>query len=200
MSRLIFIDTETVRKEPGPATIWELALIVRDEGEPDHELVWHIRPDVSLADPQSLSIGGYYERSTAQVLPAGSGRLVHDSEEDPPTTPLDGPEIARPVAQLLSKAVIVGANAGSFDVPHLAAYLRGQGECLAADYHYLDIGSLVLGWAHGSGEAAPEPPLRLSTAITACGLDPASYTAHEGLNDARAVRDIWDMAIGWSDR
>jgi hypothetical protein len=200
---IVFLDAETVCLEPGPATIWELALIVRDQGRVDHELVWHIRPDVSSASAGSLGVGGYYERCQALRLPTGSGKLIRDSADDlgDPPGALTGAQVAGQIAPLLSKAILIGANAGSFDVPHLDAYLRAQGECLAADYHYLDIGSLVLGWAHGGRSAElPARPVKLTDAITLTGLDLAGYPAHQGLSDARAVRDIWDTVTGWSGR
>lgn len=206
--KIVFLDVETVHLTPGPATIWELALIIRDPAEPrepDREIAWHMRPDVSLADAGALRLNGYYQRCKAQARPAGGGRVIHDSgEEFPEDTPLalEGFEIARHIAQILAgqDVTIVGANAGSFDVPHIDAYLRANGECLAADYHYLDIGSLVLGWAHGSGTEAGPWPLKLNTVLRACGLDPDSYSAHQALDDARAVRDIWNVVTGWAGR
>jgi hypothetical protein len=197
MSKVIFGDCETVHISPGAATIWELALIIRDGDSPDQELVWHIRPDASRADAGSARFSRYYARCQAQALGIGDGKIVHDSEEPPEKIVLPGPVIARHIAQLCADAVLVGANFGSFDVPHLDAYLRAQGECLAADYHFQDSGSLVLGWQAGRGIASPvPPPLRLSDSARIVGLDTDAYTAHEALDDARLVRDIWDCVMG----
>lgn len=225
MSKVIFGDCETVHISPGPATIWELALIIRDGDGPDQELVWHIRPDASRADAGSARFSRYYARCQAQALDTGDGKIVHDSEEAPEKIVLPGTTIARHVAQLCADAVLVGANFGSFDVPHLDTYLRAQGECLAADYHYQDIGSMVAGWRagkdHGYNEMAdlmagihkdcewtrPERhgvrpfwgPLKLSDAASIAGLDADAYTAHEALDDARVVRDIWDVIWGGAE-
>ena len=111
-----------------------------------------------------------------------------------------GEQIAGYVAPLLSRSLLVGANVGSFDAPHLDAYLRAHGHLLAADYHFIDAGSLVLGWAHGRGGDVPEAPLKLDAAIGECGPDRRAYTAHAALSDARACRDIWDAVIGGADR
>lgn len=195
--KLAFIDVETARLTPGPATIWELALILRDEpgsAASDAEYVWHIRPDLSTAEPGALKVGGYYERCRAKALETGGGKLVHDSEEPADALVCGGPEIARAVAGSLDGVVLVGANVGSFDVPHLDAWLRTHGECLTADYHYLDIGSLVLGWKCAAGRI--DGPLKMDAALRACGLDPADYEAHTALGDARAVRDCWDVVMG----
>lgn len=194
MSKVIFGDCETVHISPGPATIWELALIIRDGDGPDQELVWHIRPDASRADAGSARFSRYYARCQAQSLDTGDGKIVHDSEEAPEKIVLPGATIARHVAQLCADAVLVGANFGSFDVPHLDAYLRAQGECLAADYHYLEIESLAYGWALAR-ELDPSWPLKLNGALRVCGLDPDTYRAHEALEDARAVRDIYDAVM-----
>jgi hypothetical protein len=196
MSKVIFGDCETVHINPGPATIWELALIIRDGDGPDQELVWHIRPDASRADAGSARFSRYYARCQAQALGIGDGKIVHDSDEAPENIALPGPSIARHVAQLCADAVLAGANFGSFDVPHLDAYLRAQGECLAADYHYLEIESLAYGWALARSLPEPSWPLKLTGALRVCGLHPDTYRAHEALEDARAVRDIYDVVMG----
>lgn len=198
--RIVFIDTETVDLDPGPATIWELALILRDGDHVDCEMVWHIRPDVPAGSAISVGIGGYYERCAARVLPCGSGKLIHDSDDDlgDPPSVRSGGEIAAYIAPMLSKTTLVGANIGSFDVQHLDAFLRAHGECLAADYHYLEIESMAYGWALGRGLPEPSWPLKLHGALRICGHEPDSYRAHEALEDARAVRDIYDTVMGIS--
>jgi hypothetical protein len=197
-ARLVFLDAETVDLDPGPATIWELALILRDENHVDCEMVWHMRPDVPAGSAISLGIGGYYERCRARRFPAGTGTLVHDSDDDTgePASRQSGSEIAAYLAPVLSKATLVGANVGAFDVQHLDAWLRAHGECLAADYHYLEIESLAYGWALARSLPEPSWPLKLTGALRVCGLDPATYRAHEGLEDVRAVRDIYDVVMG----
>lgn len=211
--QLYFADLETVHLDPGPGSIWEIALIQRNEEEPgfssDRELVWHIKPDLhrpASSSAGAVNVGGYYQRCHAQHLAPGEGTLVHNSDWAPGCSLLrtepDGiglerkdmaaVTIARTIAPMLARSTLAGANVGSFDAPHLDAFLRAQLEILAADYHYIDIGSVARGWAHGRGLTVPDGPLRLNGALTLVGLDPASYSAHQALDDARAVRDIWD--------
>jgi hypothetical protein len=198
---IAFVDTETIRIEPGPNTMWALATILRDTEGPDREMLWHIRPDTGDADPMALRLNRYYERCRARSLPVSWGYLVEDSEraesDDWSTADaLRGTEVAAHVADVLHCAVLIGANVGAFDVPHIDQYLRGNDECLVVDYHYLDIGSLVLGWALGGGTWSGGDPLKLRHCIEMAGLDQELYPAHEAMSDARAVRDIWDVISG----
>jgi DNA polymerase III epsilon subunit-like protein len=196
--RTVFIDCETADLDPGPATIWELALILRDGDHVDSEMVWHIRPDVPAGSAMSLGVGGYYERCRALGFRAGSGKLIIDSDDGPGDLARvqSGSDIAAQLAPMLSKATLVGANVGAFDVQHLDAYLRAHGECLAADYHYLEIESLAYGWALARGLPEPSWPLKLTGALRVCGLHPDTYRAHEAIEDARACRDIYDVVMG----
>jgi hypothetical protein len=225
--RLAYVDCETVSLKPGPATMWEVALIIRDEpgsAASDTEWVWQMRPDLTTADAGALKIGGFHQRCTVPAgYEPGDAKLVHGDEADSAfNTVQPGWRVAQDIANYLDGAVLVGANVGSFDVPHLDGYLRAHGECLAADYHYLDIGSLVMGWAAGKASGfrgacellrglhskscdlpVPEPekfppltgPLKLNAAAQLAGLNPDDYEAHTALGDARLVRDIWDAVM-----
>lgn len=227
MSRTVFLDTETVSLKPGPATMWELAVIVRDEpgsAASDTEWVWQMRPDLTVAEAGALKIGGFHQRCTVSAgYEPGDAKLVHGDEADSAFNTIQpGWRVAQDIANYLDGAVIVGANVGSFDVPHLDGYLRAHGECLTADYHYLDIGSLVLGWSAGKstgfheatsllrglhskscdmpmpeGQKFPPDtgPLKLNQAARVVGLDPDDYEAHTALGDARLTRDIWDVVM-----
>jgi hypothetical protein len=213
---VIFGDLETVDLDPGPGSIWEVAIICRDDPDHrDHEYVWHLKPDLSnrfTSNGGAAGIGGYYERCHAQRLDFGEGAIIHNSAwprgkslaESPfypasvpvDATPVAARSIAGTLARMLAGATLVGANFGSFDAPHVDAFLRANGHILAADYHYIDIGSLVRGWAHGKGITVPDGPLKLNGALILAGLEPGHYDAHKGLHDARACRDIWDVVTG----
>lgn len=227
--KLAFIDAETtgIRPDMG-AEVWEIALILREDvaamspdgppspGRQDSEYAWQVRPDLTRADPVALKIGGYYRRCQVAREAVGAARDLKRPNADATTAD----EVASATARLLDGALIVGANPW-FDHGHLDAFLRSHGQCLAPDYHMVDIGSLVTGWIAGKtagfNEVAdlmagahrecdwPAPtraeargfagPLKLSTAASFAGLDPAAYDAHTALGDARLARDIWDAVI-----
>jgi hypothetical protein len=191
MTRIIFIDCETVSLTPGPATIWELALIIRTE-HGDEEYLWQIRPDLTTANPISLAIGGYYKRCLISRYAPGSVKViaVPDDEDGDPLPPRDAHELAALLAPMLSGAHVIAANPG-FDTDHVAAFLRANGECPAWDYHLTDIGSLVRGHAAARGGSLPFP-LKVTDAATAAGIDLSAHDAHTALGDTRLVRDIFD--------
>jgi hypothetical protein len=201
MTRLVWGDAETtgIRPDMG-AEIWELALIVRDEpgsAVSDEEWAWHIRPGLAHADPTALKIGGYYERCRVRGLAPGIGRRVTQPPDvDPDPAVIDAEGIAQCVAGLLNGAHLIAANP-AFDAGHLDAFLRRTGECLTADYHYTDIGSLVRGWAHGSFANPVVPwPLKLADAARLARIDPDHYEVHTALGDARLARDVFDAVTG----
>lgn len=208
MTRLVFADCETTGIRPDRGSeIWELALIIRDEhdltGEHrvrkarDDEYVWHLRPDLTQADPMALKVGGFYDRCRVRGAYPGSGRCVaHPEPDEADGTLCDAMQIASAVASLLDGAHLIAANP-AFDAGHLDALLRKYGECLTVEYHYTDIGSLVRGWAHGSFANPVVPfPLKLADAARLARVDPGDYELHTALGDARLARDIFDAVTG----
>ena len=201
MTRWAFADCETtgIRPDQG-AEIWELALIIRDEpgsAGSDEEWAWHLRPDLTRADPMALKVGGYYERCRVHGPQPGTGRRVAQPPDVDPDVAVMGTEgIARLVADLLDGAHLIAANP-AFDAGHLDAWLRKYGECLTLDYHYTDIGSLVRGWAHGSFANPVVPwPLGLADAARLARIDLGDYDLHTALGDARLARDVFDAVTG----
>jgi hypothetical protein len=197
---LVFADLETVSVIPGPATIWEIALIDRPaDGGKDRGYAWQIRPDLIGADPASLMVGGYYERCRARRHARGSAVRVAAPNDEFGERPEpwwgDSGELAAEIAEMLAGAHLVSHNA-AFDDAHLDAWLMANGQCLAADYHLVDIGSLVRGWAR---ERVLPFPLSLNHAASVVGIDPASYDRHTAMGDACLHRDIYDAVTGWGD-
>jgi hypothetical protein len=190
--RLVFADTETVRIKPGPATIWELALIERSADYGDAEYLWQIRPDLTRADPMALKVGGYYERCQVRSYPPGSYRRFLLGEDSEPEYG-NSRELAKFIAPMLAGAHLIAANPG-FDAGHMDALLRANGECPAWDYHLIDLGSLVRGWAAAQGITVPWP-LKVDGAARLVGLDPGGYEAHTALGDVRMGRDIFDRVM-----
>ena len=193
MARIVFMDCETVSLIPGPATIWELAVIVRAEGG-DDEYLWQIRPDLTTAHPISLTIGGYYKRCLISSCAPGSVKVITSPEECPyPLLPKGACELAASLAPTLAGAHIIATNPG-FDTDHVAAFLRANGECPTWDYHLTDIASLVRGHAAAAGRSLPFP-LKVTDAAAAVGIDSSAYDAHTALGDTRLVRDIFDAVM-----
>jgi DNA polymerase III epsilon subunit-like protein len=195
-TRLVFIDTETVSINPGPLSIWELAIIERElgTGYDDSESLWQIKPDLHHAEPMALTVGGYYERCKVRHWATGEVQPIAcptDEFPDDKPLPIGYAQLAIRLANGLAKSTLIAANP-MFDVGHVAAFLHGAGECLTADYHYLDIGSLVRGWAGAQGISLPYP-LKLERAAQAVGIDPRLYDVHTALSDVRLVRDVFDV-------
>lgn len=208
MTRLVWADCETTGTRPDRGSeIWELALVIRDitplTGEhethraTDGEWLWHIRPDLTRADPFALKVGGYYERCRVRALAPGTAKRLtqpEDVEADPAA--IEAHHVAHCVANLLSGAHLLAANP-AFDAGHLEAFLRQYGECLGTDYHLTDIGSLVRGWALGSFATVDLPwPLKLDRAAQLARINPDDYERHSALDDARLIRDVYDAVAG----
>jgi hypothetical protein len=206
---LAFVDTETVRLVPDHGSaLWELAILLRQDGQ-DAEYLWHVRPSLEHAEPKSLQVGRYYERCKVADSPAGSGRILASPAMRGKTGARQARLIAHDVAVLLDGALIIGANPW-FDAGHVDAFLREHGQCLAADYHMRDIGSVVDGYLAGHDLARrncafckhepPEPlrrpeSMRLTEIARVLGINPDSYDTHTALGDARLTRAIWNAVM-----
>jgi hypothetical protein len=192
-ARIVFADCETISIDPGPATIWELALIERNPAySGDEENLWHIRPDVPSGNAGSLAVGGYYRRCKVRAHAPGSVLRVPLSP-DQETEHLGSPQLAGQLAAILDGAHLIAANP-QFDAGHMDAFLRANGECLTADYHYTDLGSLVRGYAVAHGMTLPWP-LKVADAARIVGLRPEDCEAHTALGDVRMGRDIFDRVM-----
>lgn len=182
--KLIFADLETTGTDPTRHHLWELALIVREDGRPDNEYCWQIRPDLTTADPMALKIGRYYERPDVfEILPVGGvARIANPHGVDASDVLAD---VARDVAVLLNGAVLAAANV-AFDRDFLGAFLRANGQALACDYHLLEIES------YAAGAFGIQPPWKLDRLLEMGGVVVSEEDRHSALGDARAVRDLYD--------
>jgi DNA polymerase III epsilon subunit-like protein len=172
---ICFIDTETTSLRHDRRA-WEIAVILRRPGKPDHEAAWLIDYadlDLGNADPSSLKFGRFYDRHPG-----------------PGTTLFEESEVLQRVEQLTRGAILMGSNPG-FDVEVLGARMRAHGICPSWHYHLEDVPTLALGWLYGAGRDIPE--VRKSDQISlACGVDPADYDRHSALGDCRWIRDLFD--------
>lgn len=167
MKKLAIIDLETTSLDERFGDLWEIGLIMRDLRQPDHdtEFWWQVRPDLRLADPNSVQIGRYYERSRVTHLSVGSGRrLAPTTQVEASGWTLDLPgkavapgdyymetfaaSIAQTLAIELDGATIV-ANNPTFDRKFLTKFLRVNGQILTAHHRMHNIRDLLIGYIYG---------------------------------------------------
>jgi DNA polymerase III epsilon subunit-like protein len=180
---IVFVDIESTSLRHDRRA-WEIAVIVRRPGQPDHEQSWfvdHGDLDLGNADPASLRFGRFYDRHPHY---AGGNRDYETREV----------LVLASLEMLTRGAILMGSNP-SFDAETLAARMRAHGICPSWHYHIEDVPTLAKGWLHGTGKPLPESGK--SDAISlACGVDAAKYDRHTALGDCRWVRDLYDFVTG----
>ena len=188
-----FLDCETTGLDPMLHDPWEIAVILRYDGQ-DEEHVFRILPDnFASADPEALRINRYFERTA-----------------DPAWVWDDRETVARRLCDLLDGAVLIGSNV-AFDAEMLANLL-GRYFAQPRPWHYrtLDIVTLAVGSLYGRaaeqarhGNAAwlsrvPQAlgwPWKSYDVSRHLGIEPpAPDVGHAALPDARWARDVWDAA------
>jgi DNA polymerase III epsilon subunit-like protein len=185
-----FVDTETTGLEVHRHHVWEVAVIVREDGRPDEEFVWQVRPDLATADQEALEIGRFWERFAlgerhmAAAMPtSGQSRYVPCSLRD----------ALFDIADLLDKAELVGSNPG-FDARFIDKLLRAHEIPFTAHYRPLDVATLAAGWCHDPLLMARDSkPVSSRWVSRQMGVEPpADGVAHTALGDARWARDLFD--------
>lgn len=128
---IAFTDCETTGLDPFLHDPWEIAVILRVDGQ-DEEHVFRIEPDLTNADPAALSLNRYHERTSRP-----------DWRWD------DRETAARRLHTLLDGAVIVGSNP-PFDV-EMITHLLGRYFDQPRPWHYraYDIVTLAVGALYG---------------------------------------------------
>ncbi|MEU3620638.1 3'-5' exonuclease [Streptomyces sp. NPDC006872] len=188
---LAFVDTETTGLDPFLHDAWEIAVILRADGQ-DEEHVVRIEPDLSNATAEALRINRYHERTSAP------GWVWDDRET-----------AARRLHTLLDGAVLVGSNV-AFDAEMLT-HLFGRYYDQPRPWHYrtVDIVTLAVGSLYGRasewtrhqcdatwyGKVAKAVgwPWRTHDVSRLVEVDPpAADVAHTALGDARWARSVWD--------
>lgn len=194
---LVFIDTETTSLR-ADRRAWEIGLIIRRPGHPDHAQSWFISAadlDLGGADLMSLKVGRFHDRHPEYVRnPALE-----------PRRPFGEEETLQKVEELTRGAHLVGAVV-SFDAEVLAERMRWHGICPSWHYHLIDIEAMAVGYLHrerardGSGRemdgsltALPWNSNDLSRAV---GVDPDGFDRHTALGDAKWARAIYDAITG----
>lgn len=201
MTNIAFVDTETTHLDAEIGEAWEVAVILREDGKGDTELLWQFRPDVAKADPESLRIGGYPRRF---IVPEGMDAAFIDPEGR--VRVADREWAINEILTALSGAVLVGSNPG-FDDRFLRKLL-GPG---SAQWHYrpVDIATLVAGSRFGMAKVirnfggkpgpndVPAFPFSSREMSRFVGVEPpGDDAAHTALGDARWARDVFDAVTG----
>jgi DNA polymerase III epsilon subunit-like protein len=202
MSRLVFVDTETTGLQPWWNEVWEIAVIERKvihhDDLPDQvvdtEHVFHVKPDLTKADPNALRISRFYER-TRDFTDWRTSSRPGEGWQPPLST-------AKTVAQLLDGAHLVGA-VPSFDAAFLQRFLHRYDQAGAWHYHLIDVEALAVGYLNGLSRTAtsrvqlPGLPWDSDQLTSALGLPPVSADVrHTALGDARWARDMYDACAG----
>lgn len=190
--KLIFVDTETTGLDVRKHHIWEVAVIVREPGLDDVELLWQVRPDLTEAEPKALEIGRYEERF---VVPDGwEAACVLDGKA---TFRLTLPEFLTDLQDELRDGVLIGSNP-AFDDRFLTALMQDHG--MRTPWHYRpdDVVAMAAGWLYAHGEtAALGRPWKSYEISEAVGVPrPTAEAGHTALGDARWARDLYDAITG----
>lgn len=199
--RIVFLDLETTGLDPDRHEPWEIGLIARGHYANDREFLWRVMPDLTKADPNSLRIGRYYERTAGHLAPTLTAANLASPDAKPKWSL---PRAVAPIlAGLLDGAHIVACNP-SFDAAFLKRFLPEHGHAFTAHYHLIDVEALAVGYLNGDHDhvlnvGRPALPWDSDEISRAVGVDPEAFERHTALGDARWVRAQWDAITGGSD-
>lgn len=184
-NQIIFCDTETTGLYPHRGhEVWEIAYVYWDQAhEAWKEGHWFVKPRrMALADPISLGINRFYERTGA------------------PNFKWNEPQrVAHLIAQRFAGKHIVGAIP-SFDKLFLEKFLRQHKQVLTCHYHIIDVEAMCLGWmAVGASVDSRDLPLpwKSDWMLGAVGVKAIDESLkHTALGDALQVQAVWEHIIG----
>ena len=217
MTKLAFLDTETIGLDCDRHGVWEVALVLREDGKEDVARVWQLPVDLGEADAAALKIGRWYERrwpwpvyeSTQNTVNDDLRRIndavTGDAHYVIPWDRMD--DWAALFAELTDGAHLVGAVI-SFDEERLRRLLRRHRACPSWHYHLIDVEALAAGWlacetgyTESVGTPAegfdPRPPWDSNALSAAVGVEPDKFDRHTALGDAYWARAIHDAVMGW---
>lgn len=192
--KLLFGDCETTGLDVRRHHVWEIAVIIREPGEEDVEIVWQVRPDLAEAEPKALEVNGFAERF---VVPDGWDACR--VEDGIACMPLEMDELITELQHLTHKGVLIGSNP-AFDDRFLTALVQDHRQEPGWHYRPDDVVAMAAGWlyAHGGHEALARP-WRSYEISEAVGVPrPAPEVAHTALGDCRWARDLYDAVTGGS--
>ncbi|MGW6223645.1 3'-5' exonuclease [Streptomyces olivaceus] len=199
---LAFIDCETTGLNPDTHSMWELAVIRRENGT-DTEHLWQIRLanwEIEQAEPKAMEINRYRERN---ALPDDYqvGDMTHACGLP---HPMKRDELRDQLRGMLDGAVLIGSNP-AFDASFLQVFL----ETVPWHYRTIDIATLAAGRKLGQVDMVlrtggkqldsdiVEFPLSSRNLSRWVGVEPpGDDVAHTALGDARWARDVFDAVTG----
>jgi hypothetical protein len=228
LPKIAILDTETLDLKKFNGCIWEVAVITGDpyddgSGYKWGEYVWHLKPDLSKADPGALRVNRLYERMAAGEVPHhrptinATDTFMYVDGKRVCTKPMwrDSREAAQEVATVLANRTIIGA-VPNFDTERLEEWLKANGQCGAWKYHLVDVEALVAGYLRGllasvngvdffdqAGVTEEEvidlalPDWRSTDLLEAAGIaPPPSSDRHTALGDCRWARNAYAKVYG----
>lgn len=204
---IAFLDTETVTLEPGPDVVWEIGVITRDDGRPDQEWRFQVRPNMAKAQPEALEISRFAAR---YELTGRDQALAWSPVNGDRPAKLSFGALALTVHTLLRGRSIFGRQP-AYDTLRLGLFLRkqwGGGPNYEDPWHRTvhDVRDELAGylWAQRAGQPAdnriPDAVFAVprSTELLAksVGISPDDYERHTALGDCRLDRALYDAVRG----
>jgi hypothetical protein len=208
---IAFLDTEAISLEAAHDVIWEVGVITRDDGKPDQEWQFQLRPNMSRAHPEALKVSRFEQRyrlGRGEQALGWSPPTLAVTPDFPPVRLTYG-AVATTLRALLAGRHVVGA-VPNFDTERLSLFMRkhlrggikgGPVEEYRDPWHYhlADVENLAVGYLAAAGDVDfdLQPPWDSNALTKALGLDPVpDDQRHTALGDCRRARSIWDHVMG----
>lgn len=132
----------------------------------EHE--WQLAVDLSRADAHALKLSDFHARRSNSL--ARPSTFVDEFER-------------------LTRGHHLAGAVVSFDEERLRRLLRAHGQCPMWHYHIVDVEALAAGKL---GLAPPWDSDHLSSLV---GVDPAQFSRHSALGDARWAKAVYDAVV-----
>lgn len=204
MPKIVSVDLETTGLLSDTHEVWEVGIVPLDSGREHMHYQFH-PTDLTVAEPQALQVGGFYERYDWIGDPRYArdmlveGIVVEEDEETEKKSEkpsghkavMGAGEATWKIAKELEGATLLGLNVGSFDAPFLAALLRRYGHSPTWGHRYLDLGSFAAGaW----GAKQPLSGRAIADRLEKHGIE--NRGAHNAYNDALWSLDAYNYIRG----
>lgn len=190
--KLVSLDLETTGLIPGRHEAWEIGIVPFDLDAQR----WHVQfvpENLAYAEGAALSIGGFYDRSTALYQPLGmaTNLLVEDERFNDGFARGSAQEILLEILRQLDGATLMGLNVGSFDCVFFKQLVERFS--LVPNWHHrqLELGSFVAGaW----GARRPLSGSAINERAEKYGI--TNDSAHNAFADAQWNMDVYRWVTG----